>query len=142
MLLLLACLLVTGCAPSDQYLLGQGFYSADLTQLHVQDESNAGRVTHLGKFSDTTGGCFMFSRETADQELILPVIKDKLKQLHGNVADNVLAADGGAVNFLIAFLILPGLAGCSHWNVSGEILRVEHSALGADGLRPVALPTQ
>jgi hypothetical protein len=54
-----------------------------------------------------------------DQKIILPTVKAKLKEMGGNVAENILIQENDST-FWLNFLILPILAACGTWNVSGE----------------------
>jgi hypothetical protein len=117
-------LLVSGCAPSLQYRLGQGFYSEGHAKTQVQAAANAGNVTNLGRFSTDVFGCGNYSQDIVDRNLIVPAIRRELQARNGNAADNVVANEPWT-NFLLGLLILPTLAGCSGWTVSGEALRVE-----------------
>lgn len=123
--LILGCsLLVPGCIPSLSYRLGQGFYSETYAKTQVQAAANAGRVKNLGRFSTTSGGCGNYSQDMADQNMIIPAIKDKLKELGANVADNVVANERW-FDFLLGLFIIPALLACSNWTISGEALLVE-----------------
>lgn len=125
---LVACLFLAGCVPSLSYRLGQGFYSETLSKSEMQDLIRTGKAKSLGKFTAENGGCFLYSQDTADQKVVIPAIQEKLKEMGGNVADNVVANEKG-YDFLLGLLILPGFAGCSNWTISGDAFRVDKTAL-------------
>ncbi len=121
-------LLLTACAPSLQYRIGQGFYSDTFAKAQMQAAANAGKVKNLGRFSVEGGGCFLYSQDTADREVVIPAIQEKLKEMGANVADSVVANEQG-YDFLLGLLIIPGFLGCSNWTISGEALLVEQTAM-------------
>ena len=117
--------LLSGCVPSLQYRLGQGFYSDIYAKTQVQAAANAGKVKNLGHFSVDAGGCGNYSQDAADKNIVIPAIKSKLKEMGANVADNVVANEQAVKDFFLGFLIIPGLLACSNWTISGEALLVE-----------------
>ena len=125
---LVSLLLITGCTPSKQYWLGEGFYSDTLSKAQVEQAAAAGRVERLGRFSVSTGGCFNFNftREGTDRALIIPALREKLEELHANAADKVGVRDRleSWSDIFISFLILPGLLGCSTYTITGDALLV------------------
>jgi hypothetical protein len=54
-----------------------------------------------------------------DQKIVIPTVKAKLKEMGGNVAENILIQEDDST-FWLNVLILPVLAACGTWNVSGE----------------------
>ena len=116
--------LSTACVPSLQYRLGQGFYSDKFAKTQVQAAANVGKVKNLGHFSVERGGCFLYSQDMADRDVVIPAIQEKLKEMGANVADNVVANEQW-YDFLLGLLIIPGIMGCSNWTISGEALLVE-----------------
>jgi len=127
--LALLVVLIMGCAPSNQYLLGQGFYSEKFAKVQVQAAANAGKVKSLGKFSVDSSSCGNYSRSTADVNLVIPAIQGKLKELGGNVVDNISANESGG-DFMLGLLVIPALLGCSNWTLGGEALLVDEVLLG------------
>jgi hypothetical protein len=122
------CFLVTACAPSLSYRLGQGYYSETFAKTQVQAAANAGKVKHLGRFSVDAGGCGNYSQDATDENIVFPAIKSKLKELGANVADNVVANEQW-YDFLLGLLVIPGLMACSNWTISGEALLVDQSTM-------------
>ncbi len=123
-LLVLCALVLDACVPSLQYRLGQGFYSESLAKTQVQAAANSGKVKNLGKFSATAGSCFNYQQDMTDRNVIIPAIREKLKEMGANVADNVVANEKW-YDFLLGLLIIPALLACSNWEISGEALLVE-----------------
>lgn len=113
------------CAPTSSWQLGQGFYAETFAKTDVQAAMKAGKVKSLGRFTVEAGGCGNYSREKADQNIVIPAIKQKLKELGANVADNVVVYENKNTDRLLGLLILPTLAACSNWTISGEALLVE-----------------
>lgn len=128
---LAACLFLAGCVPSLSYRLGQGFYSDALSKSEMQDLIRTGKAKSLGKFTAENGGCFLYSQDAADKKVVIPAIQDKLKEMGGNVADNVVANEKG-YDFLLGLLIIPGFAGCSNWTISGDAFRVDKTTMSQD----------
>ncbi len=128
----LTALMMSGCVPSLQYRLGQGFYSADFAKTQVQAAAAAGKVKNLGRFSTDHFGCFNYSQDPTDQNVVIPAIQEKLRELKANVADNVVANQPW-YTFVDIFLF--PLA-CIHYTVSGEALFVEKGAMS--GLQNLA----
>ncbi len=120
--LIFTCL--SSCAPSLQYRLGQGYYSDEYAKTQTQALANKGQVKNLGRFSVTKGGCFNYSQDMTDRNIIHPAIRSKLRQMNANVADNVVANEKW-YDFVLGLFILPGLFACSNWEISGEALLVE-----------------
>ena len=137
--------MLTACAPSLQYRLGQGFYSDSYAKTQVQAAAISGKVKNLGHFSVDAGGCGNYSQDMTDRNIIVPAIKGKLNEMGANVADNVVANERW-YDFLLGFLIIPGLAACSNWTISGEALLVEEgvkaggSSTGSSGGSDVSKP--
>lgn len=119
---------MTSCAPSLSYRLGQGFYSETFAKTQVQAAANAGKVKNMGRFSVETGGCGNYSQDMVDQNLVIPAIKGKLKELGANVADNVVANEPW-YDFVLGLVIIPALMACTNWIISGEALLVEQSTM-------------
>ena len=120
---------LTACAPSLQYRLGQGFYSETHAKTQVQAAANAGKVKNLGRFSVDAGGCGNYSQDATDQNIVIPAIKSKLREMGANVADNVVANERW-FDFFLGLFILPGVLACSNWTISGEALLVEENTTG------------
>lgn len=122
--ILLMAILMLACVPSLNYRLGQGYYSDTFARVQVQAAANAGHIKNLGRFSEDAGGCGLYSQDIADRDVVIPTVQKKLKEMGGNAADNVVANEKG-YDFLLGLLIIPTLAGCSNWTISGEALLVE-----------------
>lgn len=127
-MVILCAFTMSACVPSLQYRLGQGFYSETFAKTQVQAVANAGKLKNLGRFSVEAGGCFNYSQDLADRNIVIPAIKKKLKEMGANVADNVVANEMW-YDFLLGLLIIPGILGCSNWTISGEALLVEQTDL-------------
>jgi hypothetical protein len=117
--LFICMLLLVGCTPSIEYQRGQGFFSEDYVNLQARAAAKAGTKKDLGPFSQSTGACWLYFNDSVDQKIILPTVKAKLKEMGGNVAENILIQENDST-FWLNFLILPILAACGTWNVSGE----------------------
>lgn len=122
--------LLSGCIPSLQYRMGQGFYSEKFAKAQVQAAANAGKVKNLGRFSVDSSGCGLYSQDAADAAVVIPPVQAKLKEMGGNAADNIVANEHG-IDFLLGLLVLPGILGCSNWTVSGEALLVDEGILAS-----------
>ena len=118
-------LTMQACAPTASYQLGQGFYSETFVKTAFQQAMKDKKVKSLGWFTVDSGGCGNYSQESADQNIVIPAIKAKLQELGGNVADNVVVREKKGTDFLLGLLVIPSLAACSNWTISGEALRVE-----------------
>ena len=113
---------LSGCVPSIQYRLGQGFYSEKYAKTQVQAAANAGRLENLGRFYEDSSDCWNWTQDMTDQNIVFPAIKRKLEELHGNAADNVVANKP----FSAIFIDLFGFPfACTMWTISGEALRVK-----------------
>jgi hypothetical protein len=123
-LVLIVGLTTSACVPSFSYRLGQGFYSDNYAKVQVQSAANAGRVKNLGRFTTNAGGCGNYTQTMADQNIVVPAIKAKLKELGANVADNVVANEEW-YDVILGLLIIPALLACSNWTISGDALLVE-----------------
>ena len=133
--LLLLTIAVSGCSPSLQYQSGRGFYSDDLVKSQLQDAMAAGKVRNLGRFSVEAGGCFNYTEDRTDRNIVFPAIKQKLTEMGANAADNVAVKEKW-YDFMLGLLIIPGFLGCNNWEISGEALQVDKTALkGPTGLR-------
>lgn len=128
MSLLMIAVLMAGCTPSLQYRNGQGFYSEKFAKSQIAPAVSAGKAKNLGRFSVTKGSCGLFSQDATDQTIIIPAIQEGLKQLGGNVAENVVANESG-VDVLLGILVIPSVLACANWTVSGEALLVDESVL-------------
>lgn len=126
--------MLTACAPSLQYRLGQGFYSDSYAKSQVQAAAINGKVKNLGHFSANAGGCGNYSQDMIDRNIIVPAIKAKLNEMGANVADNVVANERW-YDFLLGLFIIPGLAACSNWTISGEALVVEEGVTAGGSSR-------
>ena len=116
--------MVSGCAPSLQYRIGEGFYSKDLSEAEVQAAANQGRVEKLGTFSEEIGDCFNYQQGSTDRNIVIPAVKRGLEKSQGNVATKITANEKW-YDFLLGLFIIPAYMGCSNWEVSGNILKVE-----------------
>ncbi len=116
--------MVSGCAPSLQYRLGEGFYSQDLSEAQVQAAANQGRVEKVGMFSETRGGCFHYQQGAVDQAVVIPAVKRGLERSRANVATKITANEKW-YDFLLGLFIIPAYLGCSNWEISGNALRVD-----------------
>lgn len=117
--LFICMLLLVGCTPSIEYQRGQGFFSEDFASLQAQAAAKAGARKDLGPFSESAGACWLYFNDSVDQHIVIPTVKAKLKEMGGNVAENILIQENDST-FWLNFLILPILAACGTWNVSGE----------------------
>ncbi len=121
--LLLFALGLSGCMPSLSYRLGQGFYSDTYAKSQVQAAASAGKLKNLGKFSMDSFGCWNWTQDMTDQNLVIPAIRQKLKESGGNAADSVVA------NQPFTGALMTGFGGflfaCTGWTISGEALLVE-----------------
>lgn len=121
-LLLLCMALLSGCVPSLQYRLGQGFYSDTHARTQVMAAANAGRLRNLGRFSVDSTNCWNWTQDMTDQNIVIPAIRKQLRVLGGNAADNIVANQP----FTAIFVTLIGWpAACTEWTISGEALLVE-----------------
>jgi hypothetical protein len=89
--------------------------------------ASARKVKYVGKFSIDSFGCFNYSQDQTDRNIVIPAIEVKLKELGANVADNIVA-NAPWYAFIDIFLF-PFV--CMHYTVSGEALLVEMSAVKA-----------
>ena len=128
----LACLLLlSGCVPSLQYRLGQGFYSDTHAKTQVMAAANAGRLKNLGRFSIDYTACMNWTQDMTDQNIVIPAIRQRLRQMGGNAADNIVANQP----FSAIFVSLFGWpAACSEWTISGEALLVDQSSKNESGI--------
>lgn len=104
--------------------LGNGFYSESFSKAQVQAAANNGKVKFLGKFTEEGTACGNYVQEATDSNLVLPVVKSQLGKLGGNAADNIVAK-WNFTDFLLGITIVPAIAGCRSYTISGEILLVE-----------------
>lgn len=93
--------------------------------MQVQAAARAGKVKNLGRFSIDYFGCLNYSQDLTDQNVVIPAIQEKLKELGTNVADNVVANPPW---YAFVDVVLFSLA-CIHYTVSGEALLVEKSTM-------------
>lgn len=121
---LLLALSTTACAPSMPYILGNGFYSQSHSRAQVQAAANNGKLTFLGKFTEESTACGNYLQEWTDNNVVLPVAKAELARVGGNAADNIVAK-WNMTDVLLAFTLLPVLAGCRSYTISGEALLVQ-----------------
>lgn len=114
-----------GCAaPSTPYLLGQGFYSDKYSKTEIQNKVANNKVKNLGRFETSAGACFNTSQSATDQNIVIPALKQQLQIKGADVADNVTASERWLMDFGLGLLVIPGLIGCSNWNISGDALEV------------------
>jgi hypothetical protein len=109
-------------------MTGHGFYSEKFDKAQVQAAEKAGKVTSKGWFSIENGTCGLFARELADQNVVIPAVRYKLREYGANAARRVVAHES-ASNLLYGLLIIPGLIGCGSYIVEGEALSVDESIL-------------
>ena len=122
MWLVFCLVLVTGCVPSLQYRLGQGFYSDTHAKTQVMAAANAGKLKNLGRFSVDSTACWNWTQDMTDQNIVIPAIRRVLREQSGNAADNIVANQP----FSAIFVHLFGFpAACTKWTISGDVLRVE-----------------
>jgi len=66
-----------------------------------------------------------------DEDIVIPAIRQRLRQLGGNAADNVVANQP----LTVVLVIMSGFPlACTEWTISGEALRVEQTAMSETGL--------
>jgi hypothetical protein len=123
-LAVLMALTTSACAPSMPYVLGNGFYSESFSKVQVQAAANNGKVEFLGKFTEDSAACGLYVQESTDNNLVLPVVKSQLGKLGGNAADNIVAKWNFS-DFMLAITLLPAIAGCRSYTISGEALMVQ-----------------
>ena len=109
---------ITACAPSLPYIMGNGFYEK-FSKAQVQAAANNGKVNFLGKFSEDSTACGNFTQDIADNNLVIAVAKSQLAKSSGNAADNIVAK-WNLADFILAVTLIPGLAGCRSYTISGE----------------------
>lgn len=114
----------TACAPSMPYILGNGFYSESYSRAQVQAAANNGKIRFLGKFTEDGTACGNYVQEWTDNNVVLPVVKSQLAKLGGNAADNIVAK-WNFTDFLLAITLVPAIAGCRSYTISGEALLVQ-----------------
>ena len=114
--------MLNACTPSQQYMAGQGFYAENnkFNKHQLNSLSEKGNVKDLGYFSVANGGCGFYTRESADNGVVVPAVKEKLKQLGGNVADGILTKEAVGIDMLLGLLVVPGLLACSNWTITGN----------------------
>lgn len=115
--------LSSACAPSMQYTLGQGYYSDKYSKAQLQEATMTGRTEHLGRVSTSGGGCFLYSQESADRNVVIPAVQDRLVDVGGDAADKIAATEKGW-DILLSVLVVPGILGCSSWNVAFDALKI------------------
>lgn len=115
---------LNACTPSLPYLAGQGFYSENnkFTKHQAEVLMDKSSTKDLGYFSVSNGGCGFYSRDAADEGIVIPAVKEKLQSLGGNVANGILAKESVGVDILLGLLIIPGFLACSNWTISGNAL--------------------
>ena len=129
--LLLCLALLNGCVPSLQYRLGQGFYSDTHAKAQVMAAANAGGLKNLGRFSIDYTARMNWTQDMTDQNIVIAAIRQRLRQMGGNVADNIVANQP----FSAIFVSLVGWpAACSEWTISGEALLVEQMSKSELGI--------
>lgn len=106
------------------YVLGNGFYSESHSRAQVQAAANNGKLKFLGKFTEESTACGNYLQEWTDNNVVLPVAKAALGRVGGNAADNIVAK-WNMTDVLLAFTLLPTLAGCRSYTISGEALLVQ-----------------
>jgi hypothetical protein len=134
-------LLLVGCTPSVEYQRGQGFFSEDFASLQAQAAAKAGARKDLGPFSESAGACWLYFNDSVDQHIVIPTVKAKLKEMGGNVAENIRIQEDDST-FWLNFLILPILAACGSWNVSGEAFLMPPLPSPSADARPYSYPPQ
>jgi hypothetical protein len=134
-----AAMLMSACAPSLAYRMGQGFYSDQYAKQQVQAAANSGQVENLGRFEIVKGACFNYTQDQNDHNVIFPAVQEALEGKAGNAADQITANEEW-YDFPLGLLIIPGLMGCSNWTVSGDVLRVKPVAATSTSTQPAAHP--
>ncbi len=117
--------MVSGCMPSVQYRSGQGFYAEDgLSETQVQFAVSEGRAEQVGTFSETRGGCFNYSQDAVDEDVVIPSVKQGLQKNRANVATKI-SADQKWYDYPLYLFLLAHYWGCSNWEISGNALKVD-----------------
>jgi len=116
--------LAAGCTPSIPYMLGTGFYSEGYSQAQVQAAANNGKLKFLGRFTEDNTACGLYVQEWTDNRLVLPVVKSHLTEAGGNAADHIVAK-WNFEDFLLGITLVPAIAGCRSYTISGELLQVQ-----------------
>jgi hypothetical protein len=99
--------------------------------MQVLAAANSGRLTNLGRFSIDYIACMNWTQDMTDKNIVIPAIRQKLRQLGGNAADNIVANQP----FTAVFVVMFGFPlACTEWTISGEALRVEQTSMNETGL--------
>lgn len=112
-ILFLCTLTLSGCLASLHY---------GLSDVNVPKE----RIKNLGPFSVEASGCGSYMTDSVGEDIIKPVVQQKLRELGANAADNVEAKERW-YDIPLGMLIVPALLGCSHWTVTGDALLIDTS---------------
>ena len=105
-------------------MTGQGFSAENnkFTKHQIDLLVDKGNAKDLGYFSVSNGGCGFYTRNAADDGIVIPAVKDKLQSLGANVAHGILAKESVGVDVLLGLLIILGFLACSNWTISGNAL--------------------
>jgi hypothetical protein len=112
----------TACSVSVLQMEQHGFYSESFTREQVQAARDANRVKNLGQFDITAMGCGEYTSQ--DDDIVRPAVLKQLREMGGNAAENVALHDRPA-NFFIGWLVVPVIAGCRGYEITGDALNVE-----------------
>ena len=114
----------TSCSVSVSplQLEQHGFYSESLTREQVQAARDANRVKSLGRFDIPAMGCGEYT--SSDDDIVRPAVLKQLHEMGGNAAENVALHDRPA-NFFVGLLVVPVVAGCRGFEITGNALKVE-----------------
>ena len=115
LLLFLSVVLLNGCVPSLQYRLGKGFYSDTDAKTQVMAAANAGKLKYLGRFTVDSTSCWNWSQDMTDENIVIPAIRQKLTEMGGDAADNIVANQPFSGIFIGLFGFL---AACTEWTIS------------------------
>lgn len=110
--------------PSLLIRNGQGFYSDTYSKTEIQNKVANTQVKNLGRFETSAGAYFNTSQASTDQHIVIPALKQQLQIKGADVADNVTASERWLMDFGLGLRVIPGLMGCSIWNISGDALKV------------------
>jgi hypothetical protein len=110
------------CSVSMDKMEQHGFYSESFTPEQVQAAKQANRVENLGQFDITAMGCGEYS--SSDDSIVRPAVLKRLREMGGNAAENVALHDRPA-NFFVGALVVPVLAGCRGFEITGDALKID-----------------
>lgn len=122
--LVVICLVVSllaACGPVTQ----NGFYSDKYSQDKVVEAAKKGSVQKVGAFEIEPSGCGAYSSDSITNEVIIPSIQAKLKEMNANAAENVFIQNQWWYDVPLGFLIIPAAMGCTNWVIKGDALLVK-----------------